>query len=105
MVAVRRGLGLALTGIATDTLRGAGGGILSVVIYLIMGWLILLVLDPIVAALPPLGFRLLLAGGLFYTVGVVFYALDRVWRWSHGIWHLFVLAGSLSHYFAILFYL
>ena len=59
--------GLALTGIATDTLRGAGGGILSVVIYLIMGWLILLVLDPIVAALPPLGFRLLLAGGLFYT--------------------------------------
>jgi hemolysin III len=97
--------GLALLGIVTDTLRGKGGRVLSVLIYLAMGWLVLLVLEPIIAALPPPGFRLLLAGGLFYTVGVVFYASSHVWRWGHGIWHLFVLAGSLCHYFAILLYL
>jgi hemolysin III len=68
--------GLALLGIVIDTLRGKGGGILSVVVYLIMGWLIVFALDPIIAALPPAGFRLLVAGGLFYTVGVIFYALD-----------------------------
>ena len=94
--------GLGLLGITIDTLRREGGGELSVAIYLIMGWLILFALDPIIAALPPLGLRLLVAGGLFYTVGVVFYALDHRWRWGHGVWHLFVLAGSISHYFAIL---
>ncbi len=97
--------GLALLGIIIDTLRGEGGGLLSVVIYLIMGWLILFALDPIIAALPPMGFRLLVAGGLFYTVGVICYALDHVRSWCHGVWHLFVLAGSISHYFAILLYL
>jgi hemolysin III len=97
--------GLALLGIVIDTLRGEGGRLLSVVIYLIMGWLILLALDPIIAALPATGFRLLVAGGIFYTVGVVCYALARVRPWCHGIWHLFVLAGSISHYFAILLYL
>jgi len=45
------------------------------------------------------------AGGLFYTIGAIFYALSHFWRWCHGIWHLFVLAGSASHNFAILFYL
>jgi hemolysin III len=85
--------------------RLLGGRILSVVIYLIMGWLILFALNPIIAALPPAGFRLLVAGGVFYTVGVIFYALDHVWRWCHGIWNLFVLTGSASHYFAILPYL
>jgi len=97
--------GLALLGILIDTLRGKGGHLLSVAIYLLMGWLILFVLGPLIAALPPGGFRWLLAGGLFYTVGVVFYALDGVWPWCHGIWHLFVLAGSISHYFAVLLYL
>ncbi len=97
--------GLALLGIVIDTLRGEGGRILSVVIYLTMGWLIVLALDPIIAALPPAGFRLLVAGGIFYTVGVIFYALDSRWPWCHGIWHLFVLAGSVSHYFAILLFL
>jgi len=88
-----------------DTLRGGGGRLLSVAIYLLMGWLILFALGPIIAALPPAGFWWLVAGGLFYTVGVIFYALDNRWPWCHGIWHLFVLAGSVSHYFAILLYL
>ena len=97
--------GLALLGIVIDTLRGKGGGPLSVAIYLVMGWLILFALDPIITALPATGFRLLVVGGLFYTVGVIFYALDHIWPWCHGVWHLFVLAGSASHYFAILLYL
>ena len=101
---MRRGR-LALLGIVIDTLRGEGGGSLSLVIYLTMGWLIVLALDPIIAALPPAGFRLLVAGGLFYTVGVIFYVLANARPWCHGIWHLFVLAGSVSHYFAILLYL
>jgi hemolysin III len=76
---------------------GEGGRNPSLVIYLTMGWLIVLALDPIIAALPPAGFRLLVAGGLFYTVGVIFYVLANVWPWCHGIWDLFVLAGSVSH--------
>ncbi|WP_295400772.1 hemolysin III family protein [uncultured Thiocystis sp.] len=97
--------GLALLGILIDTLRGAGGRLLSVGIYLFMGWLILFALDPLMAALPPAGFRLLVAGGLFYTLGVICYVLDTERPWCHGIWHVFVLAGSISHYFAILLYL
>ena len=97
--------GLALLGIVIDTLRGESGRSLSLAIYLTMGWLIVLALDPIIAALPPAGFRLLVAGGLFYTVGVIFNVLANVWPWCHGIWHLFVLAGSVSHYFGILLYL
>ena len=97
--------GLAIFGIVLDTVRGEGGRLISLIIYLLMGWLILFALGPIVAALPPAGFRWLVAGGLFYTVGVIFYVLDSRWPWCHGIWHLFVLAGSVSHYFAILLYL
>jgi hemolysin III len=97
--------GLAIFGIVVDTLRGEGGRGLSVAIYLLMGWLIVFALQSIIAALPPAGFRWLLAGGIFYTVGVIFYALDGRWPWCHGIWHLFVLAGSTSHYLAILLYL
>ncbi len=97
--------GLAVIGIVIDTLRHEGGRILSVAIYLLMGWLILFALGDIIQALPPAGFWWLVAGGLFYTVGVIFYALASRWPWCHGIWHLFVLAGSVSHYVAILFYL
>jgi len=97
--------GLALIGMITDTLRGGGGRLLSVCIYLLMGWLIVFALGDIIAALPAAGFAWLVAGGIFYTVGVIFYALDSRWPWCHGIWHLFVLAGSVSHYFAILLYL
>lgn len=92
-------------GILIDSIRGEGGRLLSVAIYLLMGWLVLFALGPIITALPPAGFRWLLAGGIFYTAGVLFYALDDRWPWCHGIWHLFVLTGSVSHYCAILLYL
>jgi len=97
--------GLAFIGMVTDTLRGGGGRLLSICIYLLMGWLIVFALGDIIRALPSAGFAWLVAGGLFYTVGVIFYALANRWPWCHGIWHLFVLAGSVSHYFAILLYL
>lgn len=93
---------LALIGVLLDSLPHKGRRWWSIPIYLGMGWAIVFTLDPLLAALPPSGFRWLLAGGLLYTGGVVFYVLDDWWPWCHGIWHLFVLAGSISHYFAIL---
>ena len=69
-----------------------------------MGWLCLIALDPLMKALPLAGFIWLLLGGLFYTFGLVFYVYDKRVRHFHGIWHLFVLAGSLSHYVTIVFY-
>ena len=69
-----------------------------------MGWLGVIAVEPLIAALTPAGFAWLAAGGLLYTVGIVFYALDEKLPHGHGVWHLFVLAGSASHYFAILRY-
>ena len=92
--------GMALLGIVVDSLPWDKRRILPVVIYLAMGWLALIALKPLLNALPPAGFAWLLAGGLFYTVGIGFYALERWIRHGHGIWHLFVLAGSACHYFA-----
>lgn len=96
---------LALIGIVLDMLPREKPRVLALFIYLGMGWLVLFALDPLIAALPAGGFRWLLAGGLFYTVGIVCYVLDRRYPWCHGIWHLFVLAGSVSHYFTILLFL
>ena len=96
--------GLAVIGIAQETWLGKGARIPSLVIYGVMGWLGMIAIDPLIAALTPAGFAWLVAGGLFYTAGVVFYALDETLRHGHGIWHLFVLAGSISHYLAILLY-
>lgn len=78
--------------------------ILPVIIYLVMGWICLVALKPLLQTLPMVGFWWLLAGGLFYTVGIVFYALDKRLKHAHGIWHLFVLAGSVCHYFCVLLY-
>jgi len=96
--------GMAILGIVLESLPGRGRRILSVVIYLLMGWLVLMALDPLLRALPLSAFIWLLAGGLFYTGGIVFFALDSKVRHFHGIWHLFVLVGSLCHYFTVLFY-
>ena len=76
--------------------------ILSVVIYVVMGWVILVALVPLLRALGPEGFAWVAAGGLSYTFGIVFYALDSRLTHGHGVWHLFVLAGSATQYVAIL---
>ena len=97
--------GLAALGIVLDALPRKGARVVPIIIYLVMGWFCLFALNPMIAALPPEGFRWLLIGGVFYTSGVVFYILDRWYPWCHGIWHLFVLAGSICHYFSILLFL
>ena len=76
--------------------------ILSVVIYVVMGWAVVVALVPLHKALGSAGFAWLVAGGLFYTIGIVFYALDSRVTHFHGVWHLFVMAGSATHYGAIL---
>lgn len=96
--------GLALVGIVLETLPQKGNRVLSVVVYVLMGWLVLVALEPLLQALPPAGFVWLLMGGIFYTGGLAFYMFDEKVRHFHGIWHLFVLAGSISHYVTILFY-
>ena len=96
--------GLAALGIAQEAWLAKGPRILSVVIYILMGWLSVIAVQPLIAALTPAGFAWLAAGGLFYTGGIIFYALDEKLRHGHGIWHVCVLAGSASHYLAILLY-
>lgn len=97
--------GLAALGIVLEFFPFKGRRIVPVLIYLLMGWLVMLALDPLLQVLPRTGFLWLLTGGIFYTGGIVFYAFDSKVRHFHGIWHLCVLAGSLSHYCAILFYI
>ncbi len=96
--------GLALAGMALEALPQKGNRVLSVVVYVLMGWLVLVALKPLLAALPSAGFIGLLLGGIFYTGGLAFYLFDEKIRHFHGIWHLFVLAGSISHYLTILLY-
>ena len=96
--------GLAIVGIAQDILLKEKRRILSVVIYLLMGWLVIVAIRPLARALPNAGMAWMVAGGLFYTVGVVFYALGNRVSYAHGIFHFFVLAGSLSHYLTIFLY-
>jgi hemolysin III len=96
--------GLAVIGILQDILFAKRRSILSVIIYLLMGWIAMVAIRPLSRALPGAGMTLLVAGGLFYTIGVVFYALDKKIVHSHGIWHLFVLAGSACHFFTIFMY-
>ena len=96
---------LAIVGIIVDSLHKDGSRAIQMVIYLLMGWLILVAMYPLVQALPKGGLVLLVLGGVFYTSGMIFYALDDRMNHAHGIWHLFVLAGSISHYLAVLFYI
>jgi hemolysin III len=96
--------GLAGLGSLQELRPNRGARILSVVIYVVMGWVAIVAVEPLLLALGTAGFAWLAAGGLFYTVGIIFYALDARLRHAHGIWHLFVIAGSASHYLAILRY-
>lgn len=96
--------GLAAIGSLEELRPKRGARILSVVLYAVMGWMVVVALNPLLQALGPYGLAWLIAGGLFYTIGIIFYALDTRLIHSHGIWHLFVLAGSVTHYVAILCY-
>lgn len=96
---------LAALGIFQEVIMRKGRSVFSVIIYIIMGWLIIIALEPLREGLTPNGFYFLLLGGLFYSFGVIFYAFDDKVRHFHGIWHLFVLAGSATHYFTVMYYI
>lgn len=96
--------GLAALGIAIDAGHGERRRVLPIVIYIVMGWLVVVAIPSLLRVLPVPGFLWLLAGGLLYTGGIVFYALDKRLALGHGIWHLFVLAGSAAQYVTIVGY-
>ena len=95
---------LAIVGMLQEIKPRSEARILSLVIYAVMGWIVLVAVKPLLASLGLAGFLWLAAGGVAYTVGIVFFAFDERFRHWHGIWHLFVIAGSLLHFIAILFY-
>jgi hemolysin III len=94
---------LALAGVVMKALGGVRFRRFSVAVYLAMGWLVIVAIDPLLERMEPAGVAWLMAGGVAYTAGVVFYALDR-YRFCHFVWHLFVLAGTVCHFIAVMRY-
>lgn len=95
--------GLAAVGLTIKAVFGARYTWLSVVLYLTMGWLVLIAAPQVLARVPLAGLALIAAGGIAYTGGIVFFAAHRV-RYAHFAWHLFVIAGTACHFFAVLWY-
>lgn len=95
--------GLAVLGIVFEAFWPYRPRWLSALIYLGMGWMVVVSMQPLLANLDPVGVWLLVAGGLAYTVGTVFYVMKRV-PYMHAVWHVFVLAGSVCHFLAVLIY-
>jgi hemolysin III len=94
---------LAVAGIIFKSLAVGRFAVASALVYLFQGWFIVVAARPLLRAIGWHGIAWLAAGGLAYTLGIVFFALDRL-RYFHAAWHVFVLAGSVAHYFGILFY-
>lgn len=95
---------LAIIGILQEIKPRSEARMMSIVIYAVMGWIVLVAVNPLIAALGMAGFVCLALGGVFYTVGIIFFAFDTRVRHFHGVWHLFVIAGSLLHFVAIMRY-
>lgn len=95
--------GAAVGGIILNSINVEKFRKISMLFYLCMGWAIIFTIGDIAAKIALPGIVFLLVGGIVYTVGVVFYALKK-YRYMHSVWHLFVLAGSIFHYFSILLY-
>ncbi len=94
----------AALGVTVNAISVERWGKTSLVLYLLMGWSIMAGIKPLLQLISFHAFLLLLLGGLFYSIGVIFYTTRKP-RFMHGIWHLFVLCGSICHYFFILFYI
>lgn len=92
--------GLAAVGIALEAFWVNRSKVVSAVLFVAMGWIIIFAIGPIKAAMSPDSFVLLVAGGVAYSLGAIVYALKRV-KWSHPVWHLFVLAGSALHFVSV----
>jgi hemolysin III len=95
--------GLAIVGVASKAVFGPRWPVLSTTVYILMGWIAVFAFRPLVQHVPSGGIFWLVAGGLAYTFGVIFYAWERL-RYSHMVWHMFVMAGSACHYVAVLWY-
>jgi hemolysin III len=95
--------GLAIAGVIFKSFMTHRLAFLAPVFYIALGWLIVVDLEGLLTLVPIKGVIWLVAGGLFYTVGIIFYAIDQI-PYNHAIWHVFVIAGSLCHYFSILWY-
>ena len=95
---------IAIAGISLQAVLLHKADWINCLLYLSMGWLAVFVIDPLVSTLDSTGLALLVAGGLAYTVGVVFYIFERI-PFSHAIWHTFVFAGTTLQFFSVLFYL
>jgi hemolysin III len=95
--------GLAICGVLLEAVAKPRVRVLSLVLYLALGWMVAIAVKPLLETVAAGGIVLLLLGGMAYTGGVVFYVWQRL-PYNHAIWHIFVLAGSIFHYFAVLFY-
>jgi hemolysin III len=95
---------MAFAGIALKATRGFGKPWLTIAPYIVMGWIAVLGIRPLWIHVGPAGLAWLLAGGIFYTGGVVFYANDHRMPYGHAMWHLCVLAGSVCHFLAVLWH-
>ncbi len=95
--------GMAILGIILKSVGGAKGQTVSTLLYLAMGWLIVIAVKPLYLNMPPWGIFWLVSGGVAYTAGVGFYVADQM-KYAHFIWHLFVMAGTTCHFIAVLEY-
>jgi hemolysin III len=96
--------GLALLGVVQELLFGHRTRRPSLILYVLMGWLVVIAINPLMRAMPTAGLLWLLAGGLVYSMGIYFYIHGERVRHFHGVWHLFVLGGSVCHFICILLY-
>ena len=100
--------GLAIFGIIRLLTRTnifeSGVGIIDILIYVVMGWLVIAVSGPVLKAIPVMGFIWIITGGLFYTIGILFFKFAK-FRFHHLIWHLLVICGTASHFIAIFYYI
>lgn len=95
---------LAIAGIIMDSRHKGGKRTLQITLYVLMGWCMVIAMVPLINNLPTGGLVWLITGGVLYTGGIIFYVQDKKLKHGHGIWHLFVLAGSVSHYLSVLLY-
>lgn len=92
---------LAAAGVAKDAIFRGRFRAVSITLYVLMGWLVVFAFGPLQRALPPAAITWLVAGGVVYTIGIVFFAMSKHVAYTHGVWHLFVIAGSICHYTVI----
>ncbi|HET9712805.1 MAG TPA: hemolysin III family protein [Pyrinomonadaceae bacterium] len=94
---------LAIVGIVLKVIARTRHSSISIVLYVVMGWMAVVAVKPMFALIPVPGILLIFAGGIAYTGGLAFFAAQRI-RYNHFIWHLFVIAGTICHFFAVLWY-